>query len=183
MTPNPERPRPAWLVVFEDETSYMGIVGVHPAPENPDAEVYAELDAACLSTVVVEAATTDDARRCARQRRDIARIQDICARARRSPAATPHGEHRVRAVGAPDLALTPAAAARAGAIVQTALRAAHRHRPVNARHVDFEQFVGSLTPHASAVVHQHAAPVATGRNDEAVAALVHGLNGVAVGLR
>lgn len=195
MTVDLRRPRRAWLVIFEDEPTWMRIVAIEPAPSDPDtyAEVDSERDAACLSVFRVDAVSRAEARRCARQLHDVVRIQDVFARRRirdqahRRQAAlgfhdATHAQQLLNRV-AMDFALTPAAADRATAIVRRAMRAAYRYRPLNTQHLGFEQFVASLTGHAAATIHRHAAFVATGRNDEAVAALVLGLNGVPEGLR
>lgn len=186
MTVDLRRPRRVWLVIFHEAANWMRIVATQPAPLDPEeyAELDTELDAACLSSFRVEATSPAEARRCARQMRDIARIQDACTRTRQSdqprrPSVTCNpapGQQLLNRVVL-DLALTPPAAERTAAIVRTAMRAAYRYRPVKATRLGFEQFVDGLTTHAAAVIHRHAALVATGRKDEAVAALVNGLNG------
>lgn len=193
MTISFERPHRRWLVVFHDDPYGMRVIAVHPAPDDSDAyeELRNELYTACLSAYDIHATTTSQARRTARQLHDVDRIRSACARLRadhpkRHPnnprtCTTPRGRQALT-YAAQTLALTRAAAQHADNIVMTALRAGYRHRPLRESHLTFEQYVGQLTLAAAATLYQHAALVAAGRNEEAVAVLIHALGGTATTL-
>jgi len=177
-----QRPPRRWIVVFHDDPYAMRIIAVHPAPEDPD-ELRNDLYVHCLSSYDVHATTVMQARRTARDLHDVDRIRSVCARLRadrpqRRPApqaCAVAGGRQALAHASRSVALTRDAAQRADAIVMTALRAGHRHRPLREHHLTFEQYVDHLTVNAAATLYRHAALVAAGRNEEAVAVLIHAL--------
>ncbi|MFG3140984.1 hypothetical protein ACGFZA_32860 [Streptomyces sp. NPDC048211] len=179
---NLERPLRSWLVVFHDDPYAMRIVAVHPAPGND------ELYVANLASFYVDAPSAGQARLTARQLHDVERIRTVCARLRtdRSQPSTaaprtcpaPRG-HQALARVSRDVALTRPAAKRAEEIVATALRAGYRHRPLRQRHLTYEQFVDHLTANAAGALYKHAALVAAGRTEEAVAVLINALGSAA----
>nr|WTB35235.1 hypothetical protein OG781_42400 [Streptomyces sp. NBC_00830] len=185
-----ERPVRSWLVVFHDDPYAMRIVAVHPAPEGDDDndELRTELLIANLASFYVDAPSAGQARLTARQLHDVERIRTVCARLRadrtqpRTAAprtcTTPRG-HQALTRASLDVALTRAASQRADDIVTTALRAAYRHRPLRESHLTYEQYVDHLTLPAAATLYRHAALVAAGRNEEAVAVLIHALSSAA----
>ncbi|MFD5761999.1 hypothetical protein ACFWIZ_44365 [Streptomyces sp. NPDC127044] len=182
-TPDPSSSR--WIVVFNDEPYAMRIVAVEPTPQDPDA--YGDLYGACLSSYQVEAPTTEEARRTARQLHDVKRIRSVrarqhaCRAQRRSTPAVRHVD-QVLAVAthaltgaARDLDLTGQAIRYADAMATAALRAGYQHRSWRQRELTFEQYVGQLTLTTAATLFQYAALAADDRNDEAVALLVNAL--------
>jgi hypothetical protein len=192
MTITPEKPRRRWLVVFHDNPDAMRILAVVPAPDNPDIydELRNEMYIECLSSYDIDATTATQARHTARQLHDVDRIRNVCARLRTNrgrhcPAPqtrTAPGGRQALTRAAQTLALTHPAAQRADDIVMTALRAGYRHRPVSERHLTFEQYVDHLTLPTAATLYQHAALLAAGRDEEAVAVLVHALTAPATAL-
>ncbi|MGW3657161.1 hypothetical protein ACWD6R_16365 [Streptomyces sp. NPDC005151] len=179
-----------WIVVFRNDPYAMRIIAVHRDPEDPDAldELRTEHYIAHLSSYDVDATTAGEARRTARQLYDVERIRTVCARMRadrsqRRAAAprtctTPRGRQAL-AHASREVALTRPAAKRADDIVATALRAGYRHRPLRERHLTYEQYVDHLTVNTAATLYRHAALVAAGRNEEAVAVLIHALGSAA----
>ncbi|WP_326604299.1 hypothetical protein [Streptomyces sp. NBC_01800] len=184
------RPLRSWLVVFHDDPYAMRIVAVHPAPgdDGDNDELVAELYVANLASFYVDAPSAGQARLTARQLHDVERIRTVCARLRadRSQPRTaaprtcpaPRG-HQALARASRDVALTRHAAKRAEEIVATALRAGYRHRPVRQHHLTYEQFVDHLTANAAGALYKHAALVAAGRTEEAVAVLINALGSAA----
>ncbi|WP_405526836.1 hypothetical protein OG426_30635 [Streptomyces canus] len=178
-----------WVVVFNDEPYAMRIIAVEPAPEDPgaSAELHSDLYVACLSSYEVQAATTDEARRTARQLHDVDRIrivrtrQHACRAQRRSGPAVRHVDQVLAVatqalnVAARDLDLTGQAVRYADAMATAALRAGYQHRAWRQRDLTFEQYVGQLALTAAATLFRYAALAADGRNDEAVALLVNAL--------
>jgi len=178
-----------WVVVFNDEPYAMRIVAVEPAPQDPDAsaELHSDLYVACLSSYEVEAATTDAARRTARELHDVDRIRSVRARqhacrAQRRSAPAVRRVDQVLAVAtqalnvaAEDLALTSQAVRYADAMATASLRAGFQHRGWRQRELTFEEYVGQLALTAAATLFHYAALAADGRNDEAVALLVNTL--------
>ncbi|REE61477.1 hypothetical protein BX257_4056 [Streptomyces sp. 3212.3] len=179
-----ERPAPAWLVVFDDAGDGMRVVDVIPAPADLDQDqmLWAELHSACVSIYRVWADTPTLARLTARQLYDVERIRSSCARMRAdrgrrsaAPSACTSDTHPAIRRAARGIALTRITAQRTEGIVLDALRAGYRFRPLNQRHLSFEQFVARLNGTAAATLYQHAAFVASGRDEEAAAVLVHTL--------
>ncbi|MFF4504866.1 hypothetical protein [Streptomyces sp. NPDC001401] len=178
-----------WTVVFNDEPYAMRIVAVEPALEDSgaSAEFHSDLYAACLSSYEVEAATTDEARRTARQLHDVDRIRSVRARqhACRAQHPTAPAVRRVDQVlavatqalsaAAQDLDLTGQAVRYADAMATAALRAGYQHRAWRQRELSFEQYVGQLALTTAATLFRYSALAADGRNDEAVALLVNAL--------
>ncbi|MFF0291071.1 hypothetical protein [Streptomyces sp. NPDC005262] len=181
-----ERPLRSWLVVFHNDPYAMRIVAVHPAPgdDGDNDELRAELYVANLASFYVDAPSAGQARLTARQLHDVERIRTACARLRadrsqgrtaaQRACAAPRG-HQALARASRDVALTRAAARRAEEIVTSALRAGYRHRPLRQRHLTYKQFVDQLTANAAATLYRHAALVAAGRTEEAVAVLINAL--------
>ncbi|WP_127356495.1 hypothetical protein [Actinacidiphila soli] len=184
-----KRPPRRWIVVFHDDTYAMRIIAVHLAPQVPDAydELRTELYVECLSSIDVEATNAGQARRTARDLRDVDRIRTVCARLRADRTqrrtaprtCTAPGGRQALAHASQTVALTPDATLRADGIVMTALRAGYQHRPIREHHLTFEQYVDHLTVDAAATLYQHAALVAAGRNEEAVAVLITALRAAA----
>lgn len=176
-----ERPAPAWLVMFEDAGDGMRVINVIPAPADLDQDqmLWAELHDACVSVYRVWANTPTLARLTARQLYDVERIRSSCARMRANRPAAPGtctiAPRTAMRHAAGWIALTRVTAQRAEGIALTALHAGYRFRPLNQRHLSFEQFVERLNGTATATLYQHAAFVASGRNEEAAAVLVHTL--------
>ncbi|MFF3516151.1 hypothetical protein [Streptomyces sp. NPDC002573] len=178
-----------WLVVFNDEPYAMRIVAVEPLPDDADAraELHSELCVACLTSYEVQAPTTDQARRCARQLYDVERIRSVRARQRacRSQRRIAPAVRQVDQVldaatralthAAQDLDLTGQAIRYADALATSALRAGYQHRAWRQRELTFEQYVGQFALTAAATLFRYAALAADGRHDEAVALLVNAL--------
>ncbi|MGW1157810.1 hypothetical protein ACWD48_06190 [Streptomyces sp. NPDC002519] len=178
-----------WIVVFNDSPYAMRIVAVEPLPDDADArdELHSELYVACLTSYEVQAPTTDEARRCARQLHDVDRIRSVrarqhaCRSQRRTAPAARHVDQvldtatRALTHAAQDLDLTGQAIRYADALATSALRAGYQHRAWRQRELAFEQYVGQLALTAAATLFRYAALAADGRNDEAVGLLVNAL--------
>lgn len=178
-------PRRRWIVAFNDEPYAMRIVAAEPVPQDPGArdELRVELFISCLSAYEVDAATSQEAKRTARQLHDVDRIRSIRARqvcpSQRRPA--PHGGRLVAVAGqtlrhaAQDLEMASRAVRRADAIATAALRAGFRHRPWRQRELTFEQYADQVPTTAATVLYRYAALTVAGRTEEAVALLVNSL--------
>ncbi|MEU4095531.1 hypothetical protein [Streptomyces sp. NPDC026673] len=178
-------PRRRWIVAFNDEPHAMRIVAAEPAPQDPGAcnELRTELWIACLSSYEVDATTSQEAKRTARQLHDVDRIRSVRSRqvcpGQRRPA--PRGRQLVAVAGqtlthaAKDLELPRRGVRRADAIATAALRAGFQHRPWRQRELTFEQYADQIPATAATVLYRYSALTVAGRTEEAVALLVNSL--------
>ncbi|WP_330306272.1 MULTISPECIES: hypothetical protein [unclassified Streptomyces] len=177
-------PNSRWLVVFNDEPYAMRIVAVEPANGDAFDEQRSDPYVSCLSAYEVEAASSEEARRTARQLHDVDRIRSVRARrracrAQRRPA--PHGRQVFAVAGqslaraAQDLDLPRRSVRYADAIATAALRAGFQHRASRQSELTFEQYADQIPATAAATLYRYAALAVAGRTQEAVATLVNAL--------
>ncbi|MEU6325002.1 hypothetical protein [Streptomyces sp. NPDC047009] len=175
-----------WIVLFSDTPYAMRILAVEAAPEDPDAydEMLTDAFVNCLSAYEVDAASSEQARRTARQLHEVERIRIVCERrhalrARRHPV--PHRHQALAVAGqalahaAQDLQLPRQAIRYADAMATAALRSGYQHRAWPQRELTFAQYANQIPATAAATLHRYAALVVMGRTQEAVALLVNTL--------